>query len=145
MVPDSVYSGAVHPPAMESLDPDMGREQLAVIQLPRDPSCAALARRFVRVRLRDVPEVALERVQLTASELATNALKHGHGAIELRMARLRDRVRVEVVDEGSGATPAISDEPGRGGGWGLRIVDELALRWGCFEGTTHVWVELALD
>lgn len=104
-----------------------------------------MARGFVRDNLRGVDEQALEHVLLTASELVTNALKHGRGAIELRLQRLVDRVRLEVIDEGAGATPAIREVEADGsGGWGLRIVDEVALRWGAFEGTTHVWAELGL-
>ena len=42
--------------------------------------------------------------------------------------------------------PEIREQPAdESGGWGLRIVDEVALQWGCFEGTTHVWVELPLS
>jgi anti-sigma regulatory factor (Ser/Thr protein kinase) len=115
-------------------------------QLPRDTECAARARQHVREQLGEgLGDEALYRALLTTSELVTNALRHGEGSIELRLARLEDRVRIEVVDEGSGAVPAIRQEVAEDGGWGLRIVDELALRWGCFEGTTHVWAELAVD
>jgi hypothetical protein len=51
-----------------------------------------------------------------------------------------------VIDDGQHQVPAgreqASDETG---GWGLQIVDQLALQWGVFEGTTHVWADLALD
>jgi anti-sigma regulatory factor (Ser/Thr protein kinase) len=119
------------------------------LPLPRDPTCAARARRFVRERLTEsssqpVDPAVVERALLTTSELVTNALRHGEGAIELRMGRVGDRMRLEVADQGDGV-PAIRAEAGdETGGWGLRIVEELALRWGCFEGTTHVWAELSL-
>lgn len=119
------------------------------LPLPRDPSCASLARRVVREWLTEAePKAAdpavVERALLTTSELVTNALRHGEGAIELRMGRAGDRLRLEVADQGDGV-PAIRAEAGdETGGWGLRIVEELALRWGCFEGTTHVWAELSL-
>jgi anti-sigma regulatory factor (Ser/Thr protein kinase) len=120
--------------------------QSASFELDRDPSCAARARQVVRSTLGGkLPESALERALLTASELVTNACKHGEGAIELRLAHLRDSVRVEVIDAGSGNTPRIRERADEDGGWGLRIVDQLALRWGCFEGTTHVWADLAVD
>lgn len=86
----------------------------------------------------------MEDARLVVSELATNALVHGQGAIALTILRLDDRVRLEVIDEGSGA-PAIREiSEDRPGGWGLRIVETLSLRWGAHEGTTHVWAELAL-
>ena len=92
-----------------------------------------------------LPEPALERALLTASELVTNAWKHGEGGIELRLEQLRDRLRIEVLDGGSERRPAIRERADETGGWGLRIVEEVSLRWGCFEGSTHVWADLALD
>jgi anti-sigma regulatory factor (Ser/Thr protein kinase) len=120
--------------------------QAASYELDRVPSCAARARQVVRSHLAGkLPETALERALLTASELVTNACTHGEGAIELRLAHLRDRIRVEVLDAGSGKRPRIRERADEDGGWGLRIVDQLALGWGCFDGPTHVWADLALD
>jgi len=120
--------------------------ELARTALPRDPSCAARARSLVRSELGGrVGDEALERMTLAASELVTNAWKHGEGSIELRIDLAEDRVRIEVIDEGTGAGPAIRADTGDDGGWGLRIVEDLALRWGCLEGATHVWAEFALD
>lgn len=115
------------------------------LDLPREPTCAALARQFLRAHLEDdMDEAALERALLVASELTTNALKHGKGAIELRLLLRDDFVRIEVVDEGTGAKPQIRGTAGDiGGGWGLRIVDDVALQWGSFEGTTHVWADVS--
>ena len=81
---------------------------------------------------------------LTASELVTNAWQHGQGMIELRLAQLHDRVRLEVVDGGSAKQPAIREYADESGGWGLRIVEQVALGWGV-DGATHVWADLALD
>ncbi|HLJ01953.1 MAG TPA: ATP-binding protein [Solirubrobacteraceae bacterium] len=120
--------------------------QSASFEFDRDSSCAARARHAVRSTLGGkLPDIALERALLTASELVTNACKHGEGAIVLRLAHLRDRVRLEVIDAGLGKTPRIRDRADEDGGWGLRIVDQLALGWGCLEGTTHVWADLAVD
>ncbi len=80
-----------------------------------------------------------------SSELVTNALRHGRGTIELRLTMFDAFVRIEVVDEGSDQAPAVRpEEPSEAGGWGLRIVDQLAVQWGVFEGTTHVWADLPL-
>ena len=82
---------------------------------------------------------------LVSSELVTNAFRHGEGQIELRCNVLADRVRIEVVDQGHGQAPSVREEaPNQTGGWGLHIVDRLALQWGIYEGTTHVWMDLAL-
>ncbi len=116
------------------------------VRLARGDAAAARSRALIRERLGGTFSPAgLERALLVTSELVTNALVHGEGGIELRLGRRGDRVRIEVVDEGSGAVPAIREQAGdETGGWGLRIVDQLALHWGCFEGTTHVWAELAV-
>ena len=126
--------------------PDQSLTGLVATELPRDPTCAAQARAFVREHLEGrASEPVLERVLLIASELATNAWKHGEGMIELRLRPGPEWVHVEVGDEGEG-TPAIRERSAEEhGGWGLRIVDTLAVRWGCYEGTTHVWADLAFD
>jgi serine/threonine-protein kinase RsbW len=88
---------------------------------------------------------ARESAQLVASELVTNSLQHGEGAIQLRLKLMKDFLRIEVVDQGRDQAPAVRQEaPDESGGWGLRIVDQLAAQWGVFEGTTHVWADVAL-
>jgi anti-sigma regulatory factor (Ser/Thr protein kinase) len=85
----------------------------------------------------------LHRAKLLASELLTNAVLHGEGAIVLRAHLDDDRLLVEVIDEGHGFEHAVreshfADLSGRG----LWIVDAESSRWGIHEGTTHVWFEL---
>lgn len=118
------------------------------MELPRRPEAAGEARRFVDRLLRreGVPDQTRESAQLVSSELVTNALRHGEGAIELRLSLLGQFLRIEVVDQGKDQAPAVRHEmPDESGGWGLRIVDQLAAQWGVFEGTTHVWADLALS
>jgi serine/threonine-protein kinase RsbW len=93
-----------------------------------------------------VPDAVVDDTKIVATELVNNAVIHGDGRIMLRAELRGDAVRVEVVDEGTGNAPKIraqrrTDDPG---GRGLRIVDALSMRWGTFEGTTHVWADLAL-
>ena len=75
------------------------------------------------------------------SELVTNAVLHGVGAISLRIDADVDAVRIEVADEGNVAV-APSPEPGAHGGWGLRIVERFADDWGVADGSTTVWFRL---
>jgi serine/threonine-protein kinase RsbW len=115
------------------------------VELPRHASAAGEARRFVDGQLRDqgLSEETRESARLVSSELVTNALRHGKGKIELRLRLLGDFLRIEVVDQGHDQAPAVRQElPDESGGWGLRIVDQLAVQWGVFEGTTHVWADL---
>lgn len=86
-----------------------------------------------------------EQALLVSSELVSNAYLHGAGEIELVVNLFEDRIRIEVVDEGHEQAPAVREQPAdESGGWGLRIVDQVALQWGVFEGTTHVWADLGL-
>ena len=87
-----------------------------------------------------------ERVVLAVSELTTNAVVHGRGRITLTVGAMGDRVRVAVEDEG-GSEPVMQDPGAVGGvasgGWGLRMVDTIADRWGT-ESRDHgtvVWFE----
>jgi anti-sigma regulatory factor (Ser/Thr protein kinase) len=117
------------------------------LELPRQTEAAGEARRFVdRLLLgQGVSDETRASARLVSSELVTNALQHGKGRIELRLKLLGDFVRIEVIDQGTDQAPAVRHQaPDESGGWGLRIVDQLAAQWGVFEGTTHVWADVAL-
>ena len=103
------------------------------------------ARRFVSERLSAWGLAGIsERVVLAVSELTTNAVVHGRGRIKLTVGATGDRLRV-AVEDGGGNEPVMQD-PGAvdgaaGGGWGLRMVDTIADRWGT-ESSDHgtvVW------
>lgn len=79
------------------------------VTLPRNRGASGDARRFVErvLQPRHMPAVAVENALLISSELVSNAFRHGHGSIELRLKVLRDRLRIEVVDQGEAQLPAI--------------------------------------
>jgi anti-sigma regulatory factor (Ser/Thr protein kinase) len=83
-------------------------------------------------------------LKLVVSELVDNAYVHGKGRIQLKLQRLPDAVRAEVLDEGEDAKIAFRKLGAHGGGHGLRLVDHLCSGWGAFQGQTHVWAELPL-
>jgi signal transduction histidine kinase len=86
----------------------------------------------------------LDDLRLVISELVSNAVMHGPGSrpIEIELeARAAGRVRGQVVDRGDGVV-AIRESADEGGGFGLRLLDDLADRWGVHHGSTHVWFEL---
>lgn len=114
------------------------------VQLPRDPGAARRARRLLEELSAGVLDAGeLGRATLLASELVNNALLHGRGTITLRAGLDEDRLLVEVMDEGSGFERVMrKDDFETLGGWGLRIVEAEASRWGVHEGTTHVWFEI---
>jgi len=109
--------------------------------LPRSPDAVGAARQLVNGRTTWLGVQQREDAALMVSELVTNAVVHGVGVILLRIDVQADAVRVEVADEGN-IWLAPSPEPGAHGGWGLRIVEQLADDWGILEGSTRVWFQL---
>lgn len=114
------------------------------VELPRRTEAAATARATLdRYAGGHLAPDALFNARLVVTELVANAFEHGEGGIVLNLDLQRHHLRAEVVDGGTGNAPSVRATPGDAtGGFGLRIVDGLALRWGAFEGTTHVWAEL---
>jgi anti-sigma regulatory factor (Ser/Thr protein kinase) len=83
--------------------------------------------------------------ELLTSELVTNAVRHAATEIRLRVEFDAKTVRVEVTDTGK-AMPVVTPTPDVGG-YGLRIVDQLAARWGVDqipENGKTVWFEVDL-
>ena len=117
--------------------------EMLVYRCQRDPDAPARARAVVTGLLVGLePHVARE-VKLMVSELVTNAVRHGDGSATLVVHRGAGRLNVAVSDEG-GDQPKLRI-PSADGGWGLRIVDSCATRWGVEEGNTHVWFEVELE
>jgi anti-sigma regulatory factor (Ser/Thr protein kinase) len=108
-----------------------------------------LARRAIAANDPALPPSVQDDIALLVSELVTNAVRHG-GAASFRPLRVdfrrhAGRIRVEVVDPGTGFEPP--SPPGRGdasGGWGLFLLDRLAERWGVCPAPagSRVWFEL---
>jgi anti-sigma regulatory factor (Ser/Thr protein kinase) len=109
--------------------------------LPRSPDSVGAARRLVNGHTPSLDSQQREDAALMVSELVTNAVVHGVGAIWLRIDAEGEMVRIEVADDGNVAV-APSPEPGAHGGWGLRIVERLADDWGVLDGSTRVWFRL---
>jgi Histidine kinase-, DNA gyrase B-, and HSP90-like ATPase len=112
------------------------------LELEPGPEAGHQARDRVRYLLRDrVKNGLLIDLQLIVSELVTNSVRYGPGeTIEIGIAVAESgSIKGEVEDHGRGEVTMreITDE---GGGFGLRIVDALASRWGVCEGS--VWFEL---
>lgn len=116
--------------------------------LPRGVDAPGVARRLLAEWFS--PTLAngtLTTARLLVSELVTNAVTHGSGAITLT-AQLFDRcLLVEVIDDGGGFEHELRErefQTPAAGGWGLSVVDAEASRWGLRRGSSHVWFELEL-
>lgn len=69
------------------------------------------------------------RIALVVNELVTNALRHGRGAVHVRLATVGDALRLRVVDQGPGPTPPDGVQGGGGpqapAGLGTALVQRL--------------------
>ena len=122
------------------------RYDTAALAVGSDPREVGGARRFLSDQCRawgcgDLTEDA----ELVASELVTNALLHGAGQCEFRVALSDAALRIQVIDHGAGMpdprTAGHRDEQGRG----LLLVSALCAAWGVEAlpgGGKMVWAEL---
>lgn len=126
---------------------DAGRDVSLAVRLPRERTAPAAARRLVRSRLDGlIGPQATDDLLLVVSELVTNAVLHGAGEIELRIAFDGSRVTGRVADEGGGFVRAAHRRPAnRAGGNGLHLVGAVTTRWGVREEAGHVWFELPVE
>lgn len=95
-----------------------------------------------------VPTTALDDVQLVVSELVTNAMVHGDGAIVLHLAVEPDHIVVAVADEGDGRPFVRALQGDALGGRGLAMVSLLARAWGVRPqpgGGKVVWCALSVS
>ena len=118
----------------------------ATLVVPSVPRSVAEVRRFAVASCAGSPADVCDTVALLVSEVATNALVHGAGDVEVKVVRQGDRLRVEVSD-GSHELPrprtvGLDAEGGRG----LALVDALAADWGTAPSATGkvVWFEVAV-
>ena len=115
------------------------------VDIQRDRSAPANARRAVEQFGAALDPSIVPDVKLLVSELITNSVKYGgDGAVQLILeSRGPTHLRVEVVDQGCGFVPTARARPKtEPGGWGLHLVETLTERWGVREGSTHVWFEI---
>jgi anti-sigma regulatory factor (Ser/Thr protein kinase) len=117
---------------------------LIEVELPRDPAAASRARRLLdELSPGRLEADHLDTSKLLVSELVNNAVLHGRGRITLRVDVDEDRLRAEVIDEGSGFERGVRDDGlDQLGGWGLILVESECSRWGVHKGTSHVWFEV---
>ncbi|MEV7888525.1 SpoIIE family protein phosphatase [Streptomyces sp. NPDC002817] len=121
-------------------------DRVAQWDVPSDPAAVSRFRAAVTEQLAawGLEELSFT-VELVASELVTNAIRHATGPVQLRL--LRDRALICEVSDGSSTSPRLrraknEDEGGRG----LFLVAQLTERWGTRytpEGKI-IWTELPL-
>lgn len=125
-------------------------EQSDTCVLRRSLTAPAVARGFVSSALADWADDgadgAFEDLPLLASELVSNAVIHGSGAVGVSIRGDGRHVRLAVSDS-SEVPPVKQDlESARNGGLGLHIVERLASHWGLerHAGGKTVWCEVVV-
>jgi anti-sigma regulatory factor (Ser/Thr protein kinase) len=102
---------------------------------------AALREKIVRepsVELGDL----FDRMAVVATELATNALRHGLPPTVVRLLRDENRLILDVADHDLDAAPRVdADRPLGDGGLGMQLAQTFAidLGWYATDATKHVW------
>lgn len=119
----------------------MSTEPRVIVSLPAESRAARIARSTLEPRLTALPDTRRPDARLLATELVTNAFRHGAPPITMTVEINDEHLRVEVGDSGGGR-PRRRPDPGPDGGWGLVLVDAVADRWGVADGSTSVWFEI---
>lgn len=91
-----------------------------------------------RAELDDIPD----RMVLVATELATNAIRHGLPPTVVRLLRTPDEFVLDVADNDLTAIPELADtRPLDAGGRGLHLAHAFALEvgWYARDRTKHIW------
>jgi DNA-binding transcriptional MerR regulator len=111
------------------------------VRVAATPHAPAEARRAIDDLAADLDEDVRFNLRLLVSELVANSIRHaGPGEIHVGATLAPGFARVEVLDGGPGFDP--DDRPGEG--FGLRLVDKLASRWGVEQSprSCRVWFEV---
>jgi two-component sensor histidine kinase len=108
-------------------------------------TAALQARRYARRWSNEhvLAEAAVADIELVASELVSNAVRHALPPYDFELSRVNGVVRGEVHD-GSTTTPTMNDHPDHRGGFGLNIVTSRTSRWGTAvtPDGKQVWFEI---
>jgi anti-anti-sigma factor len=126
------------------------RDELA---LPPTSTAPAAARLYVRDvlqywRLALPGQEVIDRAELLADELVTNAVVHARTPLRLRLELRGDLLHIAVHDASPRLLRLVPYDPEGEGGRGLRLVEQLATSWGVRRrpdgGGKVVWCTLRL-
>jgi anti-sigma regulatory factor (Ser/Thr protein kinase)/anti-anti-sigma regulatory factor len=125
------------------------RDELSLAPTTTAPAAARLYVRDVlqywRLALPD--QDAIERAELVADELVTNAVVHARTPLRLRLELHGDLLHIAVGDASPRLLRPVPDDPEGEGGRGLRLVERLAVAWGVHhrsDGGKVVWCTLPI-
>ncbi|HWS39426.1 MAG TPA: ATP-binding protein [Actinoplanes sp.] len=111
--------------------------------------------RVLRAALQDAlvlvshdPDEVIDRIVLVATELATNAIRHGLPPTEIRLLEDGDQIILDVADHDLTSIPEPAGERPLGeGGRGLLLARAFSLDvgWYATPGTKHIWASFPLE
>ncbi|HET9556026.1 MAG TPA: STAS domain-containing protein [Actinomycetota bacterium] len=122
------------------------------LRLAATATAPAAARRYVRDvleywRLALPDDGVIDRVELLADELVTNAVLHARTSLRLRLELRGDILHIGVHDDSPRLLRLVASDPDGETGRGLRLVEQLATAWGVSrrsDGGKVVWCTLRL-
>lgn len=119
------------------------------LAVPAHPRSLRIVRQAVNGLGEIFGEQVVSALAVIYSELVTNAIRHAGIArgdeLQVQLEAGPESIRGRVIDCGRGFDPKAVPlrRTDQEGGFGLRIVDRLASRWGVRnDGGTEVWFEL---
>ena len=117
------------------------------LRLRPDANSPAEARRSLEALRPALNDVLVDDAALLVSEVVSNSVRHAclgeTDAIEVHIRGSHSKLRVDVMDPGPGFDPERTGPSEANGGWGLKLLDRLATRWGVERNdVTRVWFEL---
>ena len=127
--------------------PEPPRSSVGVM-LQAAPGSAAVARRFVGKTLAEWGHQGhLDTACLLVSEIVTNALRHAHAPLDLRLHLTSREIITEITDDSTHLPYRHLPDPDDEGGRGLMLVDALAADWGTRPADTGktVWFTIPLE
>ena len=119
------------------------------IEFQADLEAPAKARRDCTARTQGVVSREVSATAcLLVSELVTNTVRHGDcqpdDTVEVLIDRDPDCLRIAVCQRTAIGSLRVATNRGiQEGGWGLKLVDELAQEWGVDDDPNCVWFKLA--
>ena len=120
----------------------------AGVALRPEPESVRQARRYVSDELTSIGfDEAAMTAELLVSELVTNAILHARTSVHVTVSADGELVRVAVADESVRAPRQRRHSVESGTGRGLRLVEQMATRWGVDIGSAGkvVWFELSRE
>ncbi|MER5635763.1 ATP-binding protein [Kitasatospora sp. NPDC002227] len=138
-------SGAEHRPG-RALDAAEHGAWSASASFPPRPANVGRARRLTRTALAAWGSTALaDAAELLVSELVTNALRYGQGAISVTLALTDSALQISVADFGRSLPQPREATEEDSSGRGLAIVSALCARWTVTTRLTGKTVSCWLD